>query len=281
MPSCDDFGNVNSNPESLTGDIMDFRYLFTGVEASIAGTEWEVWRNGMIYSSTMMQHCSSTTDYWCGDKYTYRADYNEAYWGTIYGSGVRSIFEVLNKWQGDETQANAYNMARILKVMVFHRITDMYGDIPYSEAGRGYLDNLFYPKYDSQQEIYADMLKELKEAAEALDTSAANTMGAADIIYQGDPVKWKKFAYSLMVRLAMRLSKADPDQAKTWVNTAVAGGIFVSNDDNAIILHTGAINTTDGAEPFGKVVVHSDPDKVRLSDTFVSHLKNTQDPRLI
>jgi hypothetical protein len=268
---------MNIDPEHITGGGMDFRLLFTGVQVGISGTEWEVWRNGMIYSSTMMQHCASTQSYWNGDKYTYNSGYNSAYWDRYTGTG-RNLFEVLNAWKDSETESNAYQMARVLKVMLFHRMTDMYGDVPYSEAGQGFISNLFYPKYDRQEDIYTDMLNELKEAAEALDASKANTIAGADLIYSGDPVKWKKFAYSLMIRLAMRLSKINPEQAKTWMNTAVAGEIFQSNADNAIIQHD--YDSNDSSEAFGKIAVHSDPSAYRLSQTFIDHLKNTQDPRL-
>ena len=277
--SCDDFGDVNVDPEHITGRDMDFRLLFTGVEAGISGTEWEVWRNGMIYSSTMMQHCASTQSYWNGDKYTYNSGYNSAYWDNKYSGAGRNLFEVLNAWKDDDTKTNAYNMTRILKVMLFHRMTDMYGDVPYTEAGQGFIGGIFYPRYDSQESIYADMLRELKEAAEALDASEANTIGAADLIYGGDPAKWKKFAGALMLRLAMRLSKVAPGQAETWVNTALASGIFEGNDDNAVIRHD--YDSNDSSEAFGKIAVHSDPNAYRLSQTFIEHLKNTQDPRLI
>ncbi|MDR1402938.1 MAG: SusD/RagB family nutrient-binding outer membrane lipoprotein [Tannerellaceae bacterium] len=278
ISSCNNFGDVNIDPEHITGGGMDFRLLFTGVQVGISGTEWEVWRNGMIYSSTMMQHCASTQSYWNGDKYTYNSGYNSAYWDRYTSTG-RNLAEVLNAWKDDETKSNAYQMTRILKVMLFHRMTDMYGDIPYSEAGQGFISNLFYPKYDRQEDIYADMLNELKEAAEALDASKTNTIGGADLIYNGDPVKWKKFACSLMIRLAMRLSKVNPEQAKTWMNTAVAGGIFQGNADNAIIRHD--YDSNDSSDAFGKIAVHSDPNAYRLSQTFIDHLKNTQDPRLI
>ena len=69
-----------------------------------------------------------------------------------------------------------------MKVMIFHRITDIYGDIPYTEAGLGYYDRTFTPKYDKQQDIYNDMLKELDAAAQALDP-AKDKPGDADLIY--------------------------------------------------------------------------------------------------
>lgn len=276
---CSDFGSTNIDPEHLTSENMDYRLLFTGVQVSVSGTEWEVWRNGLIYSSTMMQHTASTRDMWNGDKYTYSADYNSAYWDR-YTGGIRNLFEVLHAWKDNAEYANEYQMTRILKVMLFHRMTDMYGDIPYSEAGQGFFQQLGYPKYDDQQSIYMDMLKELEEAGQALDPSKTNQIGDADILYKGNAAKWKKFSYSLMLRLAMRLSKVDPATAQTWVNTAVKGGLFASNEESAIISHAEADVNKDSSEAYGKVFSHSDPDAYRMGETFINMLKNTNDPRL-
>ena len=81
----------------------------------------------------------------------------------MYPNGVRDVIDLLTNWEGNETYYAEYQMARILKVILFHRLTDMYGDVPYSEAGKGYYENLGYPVYDTQESIYLDMLKELKE----------------------------------------------------------------------------------------------------------------------
>ena len=122
------------------------------------------------------------------------------------------------------------------------------------------------------------MLKELDEAQAALSTSASNTIGAADVIYGGDATKWKKFANSLMLRVAMRLTKVAPDKAKTWVAKAVANGLFVSNDDNAIVRHANGSPSDDSAEPYGKVFSSLDTQAFFISETFIEILKD--DPRL-
>lgn len=278
--SCDDFGTTNIDPEHLTSEIMDYKLMFTNVQVYCYGTEYEAWRNGLIYISTMIQHTASTESYWNGDKYTYSAGYNSAYWDRMFPNGIRNTVEVLQAWENNNDFFAEYQMTRILRVMLFHRMTDLYGDVPYSEAGLGYFQSLGYPKYDSQQAIYTDMLKELKEAAEALATVNTSKIGAGDLIYKGDLTKWRKYAYSLMLRLAMRLSKVDPSTAQTWVNTAVSGGLFVNNDDNAIITHGDGTEANNSAEPFGKVYSHEDPDAYRISESFVNLLKGTNDPRL-
>jgi hypothetical protein len=129
-------------------------------------------------------------------------------------------------------KVNMRNAARILRVLCFHRLTDWYGSIPYFEANKG-LEGIYSPKYYKQKDIYADLLKELEEATAELSVSNPDEgFASADFIYQGDANKWKRFGYSLMLRLAMRISNVEPILAGTWVTKAVEGGVFLSNDDN-------------------------------------------------
>jgi hypothetical protein len=284
MTGCDkNFENINIDPTKLTPGNMNYHYLFSSVQLVTSGNSdgnaYEDWRNNLIYASTMIQHLSSTTGYWAGDKYTYNPGYNSAYWDANYTNSIKNIVDVVANTKENAALANFHQIARIFKVFCFHRLTDMYGDIPYSQAGRGYLEAVTHPVYDKQQDIYMDMLKELKEAAAALNASAANTVGNADLMYGGDVVKWKKFAYSLMVRLAMRLSRVSPNDAETWVKDAVNGGVMTDNADNAIIRHE-AVDRNIVTNGNGWVLVGVDPDASRVSHTFISMLKSTSDPRL-
>src|SRR5690606_4266343 len=97
----------------------------------------------------------------------------------------------------DPESVNKLAVARIWRVYIFHQLTDLYGDIPYSEANQG-AEGFYQPKYDLQSDIYNDMFKELEEAANSFDPSKA-TFGTSDLFYDGDPAKWKKFAYSMML----------------------------------------------------------------------------------
>jgi len=123
------------------------------------------------------------------------------------------------------------------------------------------------------------LLAELKDAAQKLDANAKNTVENADIFYSGNVNKWKKFAYSEMLRLAMRMSKVDPSSAKNWSEKAVQGGVMESNEDNTICPHH-ARGTLPVSNPVGLVLANRQPDGYRLSETFINFLKNTNDPRL-
>jgi hypothetical protein len=274
---------INIDPTTMTSQNTEFNYLFTSAELFTAGNSngfaTGIWESSLSYSSTMMQHLSSTLPFgWPGDKYIYESGTNGAYWRSQYSSSIKNIVDIIENVKLDEKRKNLYNISRILKVFLFQRMTDMYGDIPYFEAGLGAINASTNPKYDLQEVIYAHLLAELEDAAQKLDATA-DILGNADLFYRGDAGKWKKFAYSEMLRLAMRMSKVDPASAKRWSEKAVNGGVMQSNDDNAICPHE-AKAANPVTNPIGLVLATFQPSDYRLSETFISFLKVTNDPRL-
>src|ERR1700732_2345242 len=141
-----DFVSINTDPNHTIGSNFNFNFLFTNAQLVTSGNSdangYEDWRNNLIYSSCMIQHLSSTTGYWDGDKYLYNAGYNSAYWDNNYPNSITNIVEVITNIKADSTQANFYNIARIFKAFMFQRMTDMYGDCPYFQAGQGYISGI-------------------------------------------------------------------------------------------------------------------------------------------
>src|SRR6185312_12640454 len=86
---------------------------------------------------------------------------------------------------------------------------------------------------------YSDMLSELDAAAQSLDASKT-TYGSSDLIYGGNAAQWKKFAYSLMLRLGMRMTKVDATSAQSWVTKAIAGGVITAYADIAKVSYEGS-----------------------------------------
>ncbi|MEP7145181.1 MAG: SusD/RagB family nutrient-binding outer membrane lipoprotein [Ferruginibacter sp.] len=284
LSSCDkNFKEINIDATKLTEQNMQYNYLFTSAQLFTAGNangySAGTWESSLSYAFTMIQHLSSTSTFWYGDKYIYNANYNASFWRWQYPTGIKTLIDLMNHVRDDEKKKNFYQISRLLKVFQFQRMTDIYGDIPYSEAGVGYTGNLTKPKYDKQRDIYTDMLHELEDAAQKLDAAADNTLGDADLFYSGDVAKWKKFAYSEMVRLAMRMSKVDPAAASIWVTKAVQGGVMGDNDDNAICRHE-AKGTNRVSNPVGLQVASREPASYRLSKTFIDFLVSNNDPRL-
>lgn len=194
-------------------------------------------------------------------------------WVNFYRNVIKQLVAVTEQTKDDPLQSNIYNAARIWKAYAFMILTDTYGDIPYFEAGKGYISEVIRPKYDPQEAIYRDILKELEEATAALD--AAQSAVTTDILYGGDVPRWKKLGYSLMLRAGMRLSKVDPTGAKAYVSKAVAGGLFESNADNSIIRHTAIYNNY-----IANHLAAREKTNFYLAAPFVNYLKENNDPRL-
>ncbi len=194
-------------------------------------------------------------------------------WVSFYPSSVVTTVDIIQQTKEDATRTNLYNAARIWKAYTFMVLTDTYGDIPYKEAGLGYLEQNTKPVYDSQESIYTDILKELDEASAALNTAGTKISG--EILFAGDVTKWKRFGNSLLLRAAMRLSKIDPAKAQTYVAKAVAGGLMQSNSDNAKLLRT-----PEYVNPIGSEISGNEKANYYAQKEFVELLKATSDPRL-
>lgn len=199
-------------------------------------------------------------------------DYTQATWQRYYRSVIRNTYDVIATTK-DPARTNLVNMAKILQSYAFLVLTDTYGDIPYTEAGKGYTDQKVYPKYDKQQAIYAGIIKDISDAVAALD--ASKTRETADVLFGGDVAKWKKFGNSLLLRIGMRLSKVDATQAQSLVSKALAGGVITTNADNVLILHD-----ANYLNSIGQLLNATEANNFYLAAPFVDYLKKTNDPRL-
>ena len=286
--SCDNgFEEMNVNPNASIEVVPG--YLFTRAQLVTVSNNY----TGAAYLTIggSMQHFATYKEVpAAGDKY-FNFGYSQASW-TVYGGdpasqgAVIDIEQVIDAVSENPADVNKLSAARIWKAYLYHRLTDLYGDIPYSEAGKALSEKNYSPKYDEQSAIYADMLKELEESINAFD-AAQPTFGNADLVYAGDITKWKKFGYSLMLRLGMRLTQVDATMAETWVKKAIAGGVITADADIATIAYVdGSITasrnfiaagliSTDYVSPGGDNVEGG-----KFAKTLIDHLKATKDPRL-
>lgn len=208
------------------------------------------------------------------------ANYNQdnrnstvANWQTFYRNVIKNTKDVIAATENDPARSNLKNMARILQAYSYMILTDSYGDIPYTQGGGGYTEQIFFPEYESQQSIYPKIIQELTEASAGMDP--AGKVETADILYAGDVGKWKKFGYSLLLRAGMRLSKADAAKAQSTVSAAFAGGVILANADNAFIRHD-----ANYQNPNGNMLNSTEAANFYLAKPFVDALKSTNDPRL-
>ncbi len=172
--------------------------------------------------------------------------------------------------------ANLTNIATIMQVLALSSITDVYGDIPYTEALKA-KQGITLPAYDTQESIYTSMLTRLETATAALNPSLAGPTNDA-FTYKGNVASWKRFGYSLMLKLAMRLTKVAPATAKTYAEKAAAGGVFTSVSDDAYVLADDANGYTNGNG--AALATAADVYQVRWSKTLIDYLQATNDPRL-
>jgi hypothetical protein len=199
-----------------------------------------------------------------------------------YPDNLNRIRLILGEIPGPEN-VNKRAACVMLRVFAIHSYTDVVGDIPYTEAEQG-LTNL-KPRYDRQKDIYAGLLTELETALKSMDATKADVFGMADPYYGGDVARWKKYGYTLMLRMGMRMSEVDPATSKIWVQKALAGGVMTEPRDLAYIAYA---NVNEQQNPRAKRLLDGDYSVIggdnaqggKFGATFINYLKNTKDPRL-
>jgi len=286
LTSCkEDLSELNRNPNAY--EIVNADFLFTNAQLGAIGLN----PNGNRFNNMQMLQQEATYSEVTapGDKY-FAEGWVRNNWAA-YSGCLNEIQLVINELEKDPAaNVNKISASRVWRVYIVHQLTDLYGDIPYFEALDG-LDGNYQPKYDFQADIYKDMFKELEESALAFDESKS-TFGSSDLFYDGNAVQWRKFAYSMMLRLGMRLTKIDPVMARTWVEKAIAGGPILENDDltRAPYADGGLLSNRNPFSEQMRVLDYVDgqnPLNVqgsKLAKTFIDHLKGnsttTKDPRL-
>ncbi len=278
-----DLAKTNTNPDQITADKVDPNLLLTTVQLAYTGAPTEggsVWVTKWGAVGCFIQHVASTNNgFYYGDKYLNNPGAMGATFQDNYTIGVQPVVELYQVTINKPQYRNLHQMARIMKAMIFEQLTDLYGDIPYFQAGLGYYDRIYTPVYDKQQVIYADLLKEVSQATDSLDDNADKPVG--DILYSqaGNQIdEWKMFGNSLLLRMAMRLTKVDPTTAQKYA-TQVVGKTMQSNADNAIVQHELSANSLTANQDAAQIFSQDSTD-IRLSKTFIDTMKSFNDPRL-
>lgn len=224
--SCTDkFAEINDDPNSATD--INLSYLQTRMWMRYNGSPHEELRGNLIMAGPLsgIIQCA----YRQGQGFIGSTDaYNEAKFMEMYKDAIVNGVDMIYKLRADRENDNTAKIAMgtISLQFMFQRLTDMYGDIPYHEAGLGYEEGIFYPKYDSQEDIYKSSVDTLKKYRDILlTTDAAPFTGADDIFYgnlspEAGKQAWAKVANSLILRLGMRASAADVAWAKSTVEEA-------------------------------------------------------------
>ena len=275
------FEEINTNPNNPS--TTNPNYLFNYVLKEIGGE----YGNYNTYNYTYIQRWIMQTSAVYGNStmppYTifdqYRIQILWEYFYTDIGLNNQMLMEMT---ADDPDEVNKYQAARIWNVYCFHKVTDLWGDVPYSKAWKildEYNSTIIQPEYDTQEDIYNSMLTELKDAASKLDVS--KDFFPEDIIFDGKISNWIKFANSLRLRLAVRSGN------QAVVNEIIAeDNLISSNDESAVFQY---IESQDWWNPYYSLHINSinptNPDGTgtsspKISELMKRQLANSGDPRL-
>ena len=262
-----EFEKINTNPNAP--EQVDAQFLLSNILWNAANNNAvDAWNAGNFLAQLTAKHNFNEID-----RYDIRT--NTELWNKTYLllNDVKSL-ETLAE-NGNQTYKG---IALVMRAFLFATLTDLWGDVPYSEAIKGTSDNNFSPKYDTQEEIYTGnegILQTLRDAVTILDGSRNNLPIKGDLIYNGNVDQWIRFANSLRVRYLLRVS--NKINVATEMQTIVSSNLLMqSNMDNSLVPYL----ATAPSQWFVHTIREGDYSGVRMSSMIDSVLTNLNDPRL-
>lgn len=204
-------------------------------------------------------------------QYNITSSSTEGAWTYLYDV-LMDLKEVENK--GNESGQQVYvGVSKLLQAYTFSVLTDLYGDIPFSEA----LQSMKNPKpaYDKQESIYPKLLTMIDEGIASVQSGNGSLSSTADVIYNGNTAKWVKFGNSLKLRLLNHLSKKDASLAKAFLATNPS--LIEDYMDNAKVPFG---TTASSANPIYQFDVLSGRADQAVASTIVEKMKGLSDPRV-
>ncbi|MBN9381129.1 MAG: SusD/RagB family nutrient-binding outer membrane lipoprotein [Chitinophagaceae bacterium] len=208
-----------------------------------------------------------------------RYDVSDAgFWQNMYVNVLENIQQVFNQYGKDTGFVNRVQIARIWQSYVYSMLTANYGPIPTTQANN--INNLTTVMFESEDSVYLRILSTLKDAAARIDP--AKDKMAYDVIYNGDLLKWKKFANTLRLRIALRCMKNLGSVATGAVQEVMA------DEANTISLETETAkmayeNVSGNEHPFWRTEIKpytKRDDLPKLSDYLLNFFRAYKDPRL-
>lgn len=264
---CDkDFDEINTNP-NRPEDVPLTNVLLSAISQGVRRTHGA--SMNMTYAGLWGQHYAKI-QYIDEDWYEYRPDAVTTHWDALYSGPLADLQTIIDK---APNPSNMRAAAMTMKAYYFAIITDMWGNVPYSQALQP--DVTFSAQYDEQSAIYADLIAQLKAAAEMFGT-AGDDLGAGDLIYGGNTANWKKFANSLRARLLNRAKHKNSAYASELQSLlSNPANLIASNAENAQMTYPDA---TVNSNPIYNNKYNDGRDDHAVSKTLVDLM--TGDPRL-
>ena len=221
-------------PESVNPGLLLPSIIFPAVNSHVG--------NSREITGEIMQYTARNNSFTEVQRFIFTLGMSTSVWNGFYGR-LRDII-VMEDLSKDLGNPNYEAIALILKSWSFSILTDVFNEVPYQEAGLAIKDANFAPMYDSQKTIYEGMLADLEKANQIMDVALGLSYGG-DILFNGDVLKWKKFANSLRLRLLMRVSNKPEMNAaasiKEMFDNPSQYPFFQSNADHAVYEYKGTL----------------------------------------
>lgn len=276
-PGCKKFLDVNKDPNNAVDVTVDV--LLPSAQAGLTfalGNTLTI--DGGIWGQYWTQNPSSS-QYKTLDQYSpSEGDFGNV-WYNIQADALENLQKVIDK--GNATNKKQYvAIAMLLKAYAGQLSTDLWGDVPFSQATQGDATTpILYPKFDTQSDIYTSLVKLIDDATKLIDVNDPNPPGGDDLIYGGDMGKWQRFGNTLKLRIGLRLAKKDAARAAAIVQS-LQGASFIQSGESALQ----NFNSTGGqTNPLYGAMAGSVLNKVAnlvASSTAVSFFSGNSDPRL-
>lgn len=291
LPGCTkNFGSLNTNPNGVTDSMLQLDHVGLGaffpvMEKNVViaapntgdASVYQVAQN--LNADLFSGYMGTPTPFGGGQNnsnYKLNPGWDNAAFSVGFGTVMPAWYQIQQR--AAVSTPDFYAVANIIKVEAMHRVTDIYGPLPYTRYGAGG----FSVPYDAQDVIYKAFFSELDSAIAALTTYVTANPGAKplvnyDLVYGGNYVEWIKFANSLRLRLAMRMAYANPTLAEQEADSAINNpyGVMTANSDNAQVASANGIVIH---HPL--YVINFNYGDVRAGAVLGSFLQGYNDPRL-
>lgn len=273
ISSCtDEFEEINTNPNGPVE--VAPALLLPGIQEYTADRLYSTFVDGDM-GSTWIQHWGKV-QYNDEERYDVRPGIIDAVWNGFYANSLTDT-EIMYDGAKEEGNQALMGVALIMRSYVYSMLTDMYGDIPYTQALKAD-EGIISPAYDAQSTIYPALIDSLAKADQYIASGEGSLEASRDLMYSGTLEQWRKFANSLRFRLIMRASD-DLDASYTaQLQDIVDSGVhFTSNADNAQLPYR---ETNPNANPVWNTIIFTTRSEWKVNQTIVETMKSLDDPRL-
>ncbi len=285
-----DFDEINTNPNGITQEEASARYFITNPQVGLyCPNRYPYWRAHLIHTDRYAGYFTfGHSGSWWSDAlgYSYAGGYTDATWGWLSGYlGQLDNYMKLTAPKGEFENKYMYATGLIMKALYYQMFTDVFGEVPYSEAGK---EGVSLPKFDTQQTIYKGIIENLNEAIDIIGDAtksgiAVHDLGTNDLFCGGDMQKWKKLANSLKLRIALRAYGAPGDDfAAQTIQEALTLNQFLDTEADDVVLQKDAEINQWASASYGDIWHNFGGlgSKWHVGEVLIDYLRDYNDPRL-